>query len=197
MKRRELLGLAGASMASLAGCLGDATEYIVTDVSVKKDLGPLSLDVTIQKATAGIEEPAHLDFIVTNKGDKSLHVRNTGIWPFGLLALTQLPPGTAQTIPSTILWSNEYEKSKHVHVDSRRSFGVDGKNLTRILNVGESATDKYKIYGSDIVQSGTHYVRGNFEPPLCSYTLDESRGWKSYLPTVTVMIEKQGLVPKI
>lgn len=197
MKRRALLGLAGASMASLAGCLGGATEYTVTDVRVRETSGPLSLDVMVRKATADIEGPARLEITVTNENDRPVRVQNIGIWPFGLLALAQSAPGTAQTVPRTILWSDEYEKSKHVHVDSRRSFGVDGKHLTRTLNAGESATDEYKIYGNAITQPGTYYMRGDFEPPLCSYRLAESRDWESYLPTVAVAIEKQGLVPSI
>ena len=92
MKRRTLLGVTTASMVSLTGCLG-TTEYTITGVQAEATT-PLGISVEIVEPNAVIEHPAQLSFTVTNKQDSPIKIRNTGIWPFGLLEL----------VPSLVRW---------------------------------------------------------------------------------------------
>lgn len=199
MKRRTLLGLAGASIASLAGCLG-ATEYTVTDVSVGESSGPLALAVTIRDAAAEIESPAVLEFALTNESNQPIRVRNVGIWPLGVLVLTQSPPDAPGTGPRIRLWNDRYEKSRYVHVKGK-GFGVSSKPLVRPLAAAETVSAMYQIHGENIVQAGRHYLRGfasgfvrNDTPSLCFYALSETEEWLVYLPPVTVSIETISLL---
>jgi hypothetical protein len=191
MKRRTLLGVAGASMASLAGCLG-ATEYTVTDVRVGQSSAPVGLDVSITEPNAVIEHPASLEFTVTNQQNSPVRVRNTGIWPFGLLEL--VPSLDVEEAGGTILWTSRYEESQYVDAESRGNYGTEDTPLAHTLESGETASETYELHGDDIRGAGTRYVRGEFEPPILEYSTEESEAWQSFLPEVAVSLEKTDLL---
>jgi hypothetical protein len=190
MRRRTLLAVAGASMASLSGCLG-ATEYTVTDVRVGQSSAPVRLDVSITEPNAVIEQPARLEFTVTNQQNVPIRVRNTGVWPFGLLEL--VPSLDAEGAGGTILWTSRYEESRHVEAESRRSYGTEDTPLVRTLEPGGTASETYELHGDDIRGAGTGYVRGEFDPPILEHSTHESDAWQSFLPEVTVSLEKTDL----
>ena len=191
MRRRTLLGAAAASMASLSGCLG-ATEYTVTDVRVSQSSAPVGLDVSIMEPDAVIEHPARLDFTVTNQGDAPIRVRNTGIWPFGLLEL--VPSLDIEEAGGTLLWTSRYEESQYVDATSRSNYGTEDTPLVHTLEPGGTASETYELHGDDIRGEGTRYVRGEFEPPILEYSTQESEAWQSFLPEVTVTLEKTDLL---
>ncbi|WP_251343788.1 hypothetical protein [Haloplanus halophilus] len=190
MRRRALLAAAGTSMASLAGCLG-ASEYTITDVEVTSS-APVEFDVTIADPDAVIEHPALLDFELTTREDRPLRVRNTGVWPFGLLKLvdsldTEGPAGT-------LLWTEQYEASDHADIESRRNYGTDSTHLVRTLDPGETVSETYELHGDGIREAGTAYVRGEFEPPIFEYTRDDTDGWRSFAPEIAVTIATKRLL---
>lgn len=188
MRRRTLLGAAGASMVGLAGCLGE-TEYTVTDVRVDEASGPVGLAVDVAEPDAVVEHPASLEFTVSNPLDSPVRVRNTGIWPLGLLEL--VPSLDAEEAGGTILWTSRYEESQYVDAESRRSYGTESTPLVRTLDPGETAGETYEVHGDDLYETGTRYVRGKFEPPLLEYAT-EGEGWESFLPEVRVTVEEKG-----
>lgn len=191
MRRRTLLGVAGASMASLAGCLG-ATEYTVTDVRVGRSSAPVGLEVSITEPNAVIEHPARLEFAVTNQADAPIRVQNTGIWPFGLLEL--VPSLETEEAGGTILWTSRYEQSQYVDAENRGNYGTEDTPLVHTLKPGGTVSKTYELHGDDIRGAGTRYVRGEFEPPILEYSTRESEAWQSLLPEVAVTLEKTDLL---
>jgi hypothetical protein len=190
MRRRALLAAAGASMASLAGCLG-ASEYTITDIEVTSS-APFEFDVTIADPDAVIEHPALLDVELTNRGDRPLRVRNTGVWPFGLLELvrsidTEGPAGT-------LLWTEQYEASEHVDIESRRNYSTESTPLVQALESGGAVRETYELHGDGIREAGTTYVRGEFEPPIFEYTRDDNEEWRSFSPEIAVTIATKRLL---
>ena len=191
MKRRTLLGVTSASMVSLTGCL-DATEYTITDVQTETTT-PLGISVEIVEPNAVIEHPAQLAFTVTNQQETPIEMRNTGIWPFGLLELVP-SPDTQDAGPGTILWTDRYEESRYVDAESRHNYGVESTPLVRTLGPDETVEETYDVHGSDIIRTGTMYVRGRFEPPVFEYTTEQNESWDSLLPEITVELSKDSLV---
>ena len=191
MKRRTLLGVTSASMVSLTGCLG-ATEYTITDVQTETTT-PLGISVEIVEPNAVIEHPAQLAFTVTNQQETPIKIRNTGIWPFGLLELVP-SPDTQDAGPGIILWTDRYEESRYVDAESRQNYGVESTPLVRTLGPDETVEETYDVHGSDIIQTGTMYVRGRFEPPVLEYTTEQNESWDSLLPEITVELSKNSLI---
>lgn len=191
MRRRTLIGAAAASMVGLSGCLG-ASEYTVTDVRVDRSSAPVELDVSITEPDAVIEHPARLEFTVTNRGDAPIRMRNTGIWPFGLLELVRSLE--TEEVGGTLLWTSRYEQSQYVDATSRSNYGTEGTSLVHTLGPDETASETYELHGDDIRRAGTRYVRGEFEPPILEYSTPESEAWQSFLPEVTVTLEKTDLL---
>ncbi|WP_049985212.1 hypothetical protein [Halobellus rufus] len=191
MKRRTLLGITSASMVSLTGCLG-ATEYTITDVQTEATT-PLDISVAIVEPDAVIEHPAQLAFTVTNKQEEPIEIRNTGIWPFGLLELVP-SLDTQDAGPGTILWTDRYEESRYVDAETRQNYGVESTPLVRTLDPDETVEETYDVHGDDVIQTGTMYVRGRFEPPILEYTTEHTEGWNSFSPEITVEIAGQSLI---
>jgi len=191
MRRRTLLAVAGTSMASLVGCLG-AAEYTVTDVRVGQTSAPVGLDVSITESNVVIEHPASLEFTVTNQQNVPVRVRNTGIWPFGLLELVSSLE--TEEVGGTLLWTSRYEESQYVDATSRSNYGTEDTPLVHILEPGGTASETYEIHGDDIRGAGIRYVRGAFELPILEYSTEESEVWQSFLPEVTITIEQTDLL---
>ncbi|WP_435066723.1 hypothetical protein [Haloplanus sp. C73] len=190
MRRRAVLAAAGASMAGLAGCLGD-TEYAITDVEVQST-APFAFDVRIAEPDAVIEHPARLEFELRNDGERAFQFRNTGIWPFGLLELVGSPDPEDEGV-GALLWTEEYESSEYVDIENRQSYGVESTPLVQSVASGETVSETYELHGEDILDSGTMYVRGKFEPPVFEYRRDGGE-WQSFSPEIAVTIAAKGLL---
>jgi hypothetical protein len=195
MRRRTLLGVAGASMAGLSGCLSEP-EYTVTDVRVGESSAPLGLEVAVTEPEAVIEHPALFEFTLTNEADAPLRLRNTGIWPFGLLELAPSLDADRGG-PAVILWSGQYEESRYVEATSRRNYGVEDTPIVRAIAPGETVDATYELHGDDIGGSvenaGTGYVRGAFERPILEFASGE-QAWEPFLPELAVSFEQQSLL---
>ncbi|MDS0222426.1 hypothetical protein NDI54_13850 [Haloarcula sp. S1AR25-5A] len=189
MRRRALLTTAGASMASLAGCLGD-TEYTITDVAVTAT-APFEFDVTVMEPDAVIEHPARLEFELRNRGERPLRVRNTGVWPFGLLKLVRSPD--AEGPGGTLLYTAQYETSQYVDIESRSDYGVESTPLVQALDSGQTVSETYELHGDGIRGAGTAYVRGEHESPIFEYRRDESEEWQPFSPDIEVTITTKQL----
>lgn len=199
MRRRTLLGAASASLVGLAGCMG-ATEYTVVDATVGDVPAPLALSVTVTDPDAVVEHPARLTFSLTNERDAPVRVRNTGIWPFGLLELVDTVD--AVTAAGTILWTPRYAESPHVDATSRRDYGTTSTPLVRTLDAGERVRETYELHGDSLggTDTGVQFVRGEFDPPILEYAVGDEDGgddWQSLLPEVRVRLEAKRLLPKI
>jgi hypothetical protein len=181
-------------MAGLAGCLGEA-EYTVTDVRVGSASGPFGVDVSLVEPDAVIEHPARLDVAVTNQQSDPLRVRNTGIWPFGLLELVR-SPDTDNPWPGTLLWTRRYEESQYIEAvaEDRSLDRVRSTPLVRTLEPRATASETYELHGDDIDEAGTRYVRGRPDPPLLEYAGDGSDEWTSFLPEIEVELEGTDLL---
>lgn len=191
MRRRALLAAAGTSVAALGGCLGDA-EHTITDVEVTAT-APFEFDVTVAEPDAVIEHPARLDIGLTNRAERPLRVRNTGVWPFGLLKLVRSRDGE-KSVGGTLLWTAQYEASEHVDIGSRSSYSVESTPLVRALEPGETVGETYALHGDGIHEAGTAYVRGEFEPPVFEYTDEEADSWQAFSPEIAVTTATKGLL---
>ncbi|GGL66720.1 hypothetical protein [Halocalculus aciditolerans] len=182
-------------MVGLAGCLG-ATQYTVADARVTSDPSPLQLDVEILDSEAIIQSPARLRFTLTNTAERPIRVRNTGLWPLGMLELsTVTDPADESSGSETILWNEEYRKSSKITVQSRSSYSVSQDPLTQPLDSGQAVTATYEIHGDDIVRASTYYVYGEFDAPILTYAADTNSNFEAYLPRVEVAIQSKGLLP--
>jgi hypothetical protein len=189
MRRRTLLTTAGASIAGLAGCLGD-TEYTITDVAVTTTV-PFEFDVTVTEPDAVIEHPARLEFELRNPEDRPLRVRSTGVWPFGLLKLVRSPD--ADGPGGTLLYSEQYETSQYVDIESRRNYSIESTPVVQAIGSGKTVSETYELHGDGIRGAGTAYVRGGHESPVFEYTRDESKGWRPFPPEIEVTITTKQL----
>jgi hypothetical protein len=190
VNRRTLLAATTASLTGLAGCLG-ATEYTVTDVTVDDESGPVSLGVDRVEPNAVVEHPARLEFTVTNTSETAIDVRNTGIWPLGVLKIVAALDNSRAA--GDVLWTDRYEASEYVDATSRRNYSAESTPLVRTLAAGDAVTESYDLHGDEISREGERVVRGWPDPPLFEYRTTEADEWESYLPTVRVQIEQRGM----
>jgi len=193
MRRRPFLGVAGTSLIGGAGCLG-RPEYTVTDVSVDAGSVPFAFSVERTEPHAVVEHPATLTFSLSNEGERPLRIRNTGIWPFGLLEL--VASIDAEEAGGTILWTDQYAESEEVDATSRRDYGATSTPLVRALDPGERVSETYELHGDSLggTDTGVQFVRGEFDPPILEYAGDPRDDWEPFLPRVRVSIEEKGLL---
>jgi hypothetical protein len=193
VRRRSFLGVTSASLLGLAGCLG-ATEYTVTEVSVDDASAPFGFSVEIIDPNAVVEHPARIRFSLSNDGERPVRIRNTGIWPFGLLELVDSLG--AEEASGTILWTEQYAESEHVDATSRRDYGTSSTPLVQSLGSGERVSETYELHGDSlgVNDTGRQVVRGEFEPPILEYAVGEEGRWESFLPEISVVLQKKSVI---
>ena len=193
MRRRTVLGVVGASLVGGAGCLG-RTEYTVTDVSVDGVSAPFAFSVERTEPNAVVEHPAKLTFSLSNEGETSIRIRNTGIWPFGLLELVASVDG--EEAGGTILWTDRYVESDEVDATNRRDYGTTSTPLVRPLSPGERVSETYELHGDalGVDDTGAQFVRGEFERPILEYASAPENDWEPFLPRVRVTIAEKRLL---
>ncbi|WP_380676565.1 hypothetical protein [Salinigranum sp. GCM10025319] len=193
MRRRSFLGVTSASLLGLAGCMG-ATEYTVTDVSVGDVSAPFDFSIEIVDPDAVVDHPARLSFSVSNEGEQPIQIRNTGIWPFGLLELADSLG--AEGAAGTILWTERYAQSDEVDATNRRDYGTSSTPLVQPLDPGKRISETYELHGDSlgVNDTGRQVVRGEFQPPILEYATDEEDRWESFLPQISVVIQKKSVI---
>jgi hypothetical protein len=193
VRRRSFLGVAGASLAGLSGCMG-ATEYTVTDVSVDDVSAPFGFSVEVVDPDAVVEHPARIRFSLSNERQQPIRIRNTGIWPFGLLELVDSLG--AEEASGTILWTERYAESDEVDATSRSDYGTTSTPLVRPLGPGERVRETYELHGDSlgVNDTGRQIVRGEFEPPILEYATSNERDWVSFLPEISVVLQKKSII---
>lgn len=189
MNRRTLLGVAGASLVGLSGCLGEP-EYRVTDATVDAPSAPVSVTVDVPEPNAVVEHPARLEFTVRNDSDRPVRLRNTGIWPFGILKAVESLESNSSA--GTVLWTDRYEESEYVDATSRRSYGTESTPIVRTLPPDVSSTSVYELHGDDVRRATALFVRGWPDPPLFEYGPPSDDSWTAFSPDITVTLESRG-----
>ena len=190
MKRRHYLGATTTAMlGGLAGCMGDP-EYTITSVSSVDTAGPLTFDVEIADSAITVDSPGSLDVRLRNDGETAVEIRNTGVWPFGILAL--IPPD--ENGMRTLLLTDQYAETDHVEVTAN-STGTDNTRLVRTLAAGESVTERYRIHGKRLRGNATYSLGDYFEDVLISYRTGDSGTWSELHPEVSVTIAERSLLP--
>ncbi|MFC6974366.1 hypothetical protein ACFQL1_06370 [Halomicroarcula sp. GCM10025709] len=190
MKRREVLTLASASVLGTAGCLG-RTEYELGSPSVASIDGPLTLAIEVTDRRVTVDSPGELVLTISNESDRAVQVRNTGVWPLGLLALS--PQGSDQ-MQRSLLLTDAYTDTDRVEVTPR---SVEGSNeeLVDSLNPSQSVTVPYRLDGARVRRTGVHDLQGYFEPPLLSVRGQGSEDWTTVTDAATVEIAELSLLP--
>lgn len=188
MNRRHVLAALTGSLTSLTGCLGD-TEYQISDLSVPEQAGPLILDVPLVDSEATVSSPAHLEFALHNVGGRELRIRNTGIWPLGVLALA--PSGERKPL-KILLISDKYDQTDHIE-RSQSEMHLDNVPLVQSLAAGETVTERYTLHGDDIYRTGVHILRGYFDEVPLSYQRRDKESWTMFSPKITVTIKEWSL----
>lgn len=189
MKRRHYVGATTATLAGLAGCLGD-TEYSIASVSAADTVGPLVFEVEPVKTTITVDSPGSLNLTLRNDGPNAVDIRNTGVWPFGVAALYQ----TEGSESRTLLLTDQYTQTDRVEVTAN-STTRDNTPLVRSLDAGESVTEQYIVHGNRLYGSGTYALGGFHEAILFSYRTDNSDGWSEFRPEVSVRFSERSLLP--
>lgn len=193
MRRRSVLGLTSASLLGLAGCLG-ATEYTVTGVSVGDVSAPFDFSVDIVDPNAVIEHPARIRVSLSNGGERPIQIRNTGIWPFGLLELVDSLG--AEEAAGTILWTERYTESDEVDATSPSDYGASSTPLVRPLEPGERVSETYELHGDSlgVNDTGRQVIRGEFEPPILEYATSREGNWEAFLPEISVVLQEKSVI---
>ncbi|MFC7174947.1 hypothetical protein ACFQL0_19525 [Haloplanus litoreus] len=119
-------------------------------------------------------------------------MRNTGVWPFGLLKL--VPSLDTEGPAGALLWTEQYEASEHVDIESRRNYGTDSTSLVQALESGERVSETHELHGDGIREADTAYVRGEFESPIFEYTRNDTDEWRSFSPEIAVTIVTKRLL---
>jgi hypothetical protein len=191
MNRRTLLGVAGASLAGLSGCLGEP-EYSVTDATVDAPSAPVSVEVDVLDPNAVVEHPARLEFTVRNDSSRPVRLRNTGIWPFGILKAVESLESNSSS--GTVLWTDRYRESEYVDATSRRNYGTESTPIVRTLSPDASQARVYELHGDDVRRATSVFVRGWPDPPLFEYGPSSEDSWTAYTPDITVALESRGIL---
>jgi hypothetical protein len=171
-----------------------ATEYRVTEVSVDDVSAPFGFSVDIVDPNAVIEHPARLRFTLINEREEPIQIRNTGIWPFGLLELVDSLG--AEEASGTILWTERYAESDEVDATSRRDYGTSSKALVQALDPGERISETYELHGDSLGfnDTGRQVVRGEFEPPILEYATSREGDWETFLPEISVVLQEKSVI---
>ncbi|SFR98591.1 hypothetical protein SAMN05216559_2061 [Halomicrobium zhouii] len=196
MRRRAYLAGAAGALAGLAGCIGGETEYQVTGASGASPADhPLSLDVAVESPSITVDSPGALSFTLRNGGDDAVAVRNTGVWPLGVLAVeTETEHGPVDTR----LLSDRYGETDRIEVKPS-GMSVSQEPLVRPIPADESVTERYVLHGDGLIQPGTYRLRAKFEEHILRYappgTDPEGGDWTDFAPDVTVTLEAQSVLP--
>jgi hypothetical protein len=188
MNRRHYLGVATATIAGLAGCMGDS-EYTITDIGTSGMAGPLDYDIEAVDTAVTVDSPGSLDVTVRNGSETAVEISNIGVWPFGILALV---PAKEHTF-KTLLLTDGYDETDHVEVTAN-STRTDNTRLVRSLAASESVTRRYFVHGNRLSGSGTYTLGDYFDGPLLSYRTDDTGSWIERNPTVSVTIAERSLL---
>ena len=189
MNRRQYLGVATATMAGLAGCMGDP-EYTITDIGVSNMAGPLDYDIEAVDTAVTVDSPGSLDMTVRNSSQTAVEISNIGVWPFGILALMPAKENKFKTL----LLTDGYDETDHVEVTTN-STRTDNTRLVRSLAASEAVTRRYFVQGNRLSGSGTYTLGDYFDGPLLSYRTDDTDSWSERNPTVSVTITERSLLP--
>lgn len=189
MKRRMLLATGGLSIAGVAGCLGDSA-YRVTEAAVETVSGPLALAVQVDRSRVTIEQPAALSFTLTNTADEPVRIRSIGVWPFGVLGVSESQTELVTPLDPQ-LFSPAYAESDRVTVGpTSHSLSIAEEPVVESLPSDEEVTETYTLPGEDLRQAGTHYIVGLYGTPFLEYR--DANAWWEFEPTIEVTIEKPG-----
>jgi len=186
VKRRHVLGATTATLAGVAGCLGD-TEYSITSVSPAETAGPLTFEVSAVDTGITVDSPGSLDLTLRNDGEEAVELRTPGVWPFGMVAL--IP--TDRSGSETLLLTDGYAETDRIEV-SANSAHQDNTPIVRALAAGESVTERYVVDGMRLHGGGTYVLDGYFEDGLCSYRTGDE--WSELRPEVSVTIAERSLL---
>ncbi|AAV46567.1 unknown [Haloarcula marismortui ATCC 43049] len=190
MNRRRYLTVSTAALSGLAGCLGDP-EYTISSVETEDDSHPLGLDVTPVDREITIESPGQLNIALRNTGTQDVIIKNTGVWPLGVLGLALAGESVSADI---LLLADEYTEADTVEV---RPSGAskDGTPLTGTLAAAESIERQYELNGRRVSGAGTYTLQGYFDEVPLSYRTGEDADWVAYHPSVTVTLTEQSVLP--
>ncbi|MFC7076838.1 hypothetical protein [Haloarcula halophila] len=190
MNRRAFLGLASASVLGTAGCLG-RTEYKIESTSVVSIDGPLALDIERTDPSVTVDSPGELALTIDNDGDRAIQIRNTGIWPLGLLALS---PQGSDSMARSLLLTDAYAETDRVEV-TRNGTESNNEPLVDSLDPETSLTVTYRLDGDRVRRTGIHDLRGYFEPPLLSFRVQGGADWRTVTDAATVTIAELSMLP--
>ena len=188
MNRRHYLAVATATMAGLAGCMGDP-EYTITDIGASDMAGPLDFDIEAVDRAVTVDSPGSIDVTVRNGSETSVEISNIGVWPLGILALIPAKENTFKTL----LLTDGYDETDHVDV-TVNSTRTDNTPLVRSLAASESVTRRYFVQGNRLSGSGRYTLGDYFDHPLLSYRTDDTGSWIERNPTVSVTIAERSLL---
>lgn len=192
MRRRAFLGASSTALAGLAGCLGGETEYTIADVSVPEQSGPLVLDVTVADASVTIDSPGRLTVTLRNESDERVRVRNTGVWPLGVLGLD--PPQDSGAT-KTLLVTQQYDETGRVEVTSRKTSVSHDRPIVRPLEGGASVSEPYELHGDRLSVTGTYTLRGYFEAVPLEYRRADDDAWSDLHPDVSITATERSPLP--
>ena len=187
MKRRHYLGATTATLAGLAGCLGDP-EYSIVSVSGPETAGPLVFEVAVVDAGITVDSPGSLALTLRNDSAEAVELRTPGVWPFGMVALIS----TDDSEWRTLLLTDSYAETDRIEVTAN-SAHQDNAPIVRTLAAGESVTERYVVDGTRFQGDGTYVLDGYFEDGLCSYRTGDSE-WSELRPEVSVTIAERTLL---
>lgn len=183
MRRRKFLTASTAMLVGLAGCLGD-TEYNIDTASGETTIDPFTFEIRAIDREIRVENPGVIEVKIRNDGP-ALSVKNTGVWPLGVLGLKLTETDTPDH--RILLHTDEYEQTSRVEV-TETGVRVSNEPMVNTLAEGESITRKFQVRSADLYQGGTFQICNYFEDRLFKYRHKGEEEWTARKPDLRVEI---------
>ncbi|WP_330630370.1 hypothetical protein [Halocatena halophila] len=209
MRRRAFLGAVGASMAGLAGCMGQP-EYNLSNFSAKGASGPLEFDATLDGGGITVDSSGTLTLTLTNTQSNPITIKSRTFWPFGVPRLSLSEDDREQEFGDTnttrdngfdsfydvLPVRNKYENSEAINVSAiNEPRSIDLEFTEKAIQPDKTITREYEIGGRGITFDGTYELYGFESKSLFEY--DAGNGFEPFEPSVTLEIERKQLIPFI
>ncbi len=209
MRRRAFLGAVGASMAGLAGCMGQP-EYNLSNFSAKGASGPFEFDASLDGGGITVDSSGTLTLTLTNTQSDPITIKSRTFWPFGVPRLSLAEEERQHDFQNTnttrdngfdslydvLPVRDKYEQSEAINVSAiNEPRSIELELAEKAIQPDKTITREYEIGGRGISFDGTYELYGFDGKPLFEY--DAGNGFEPFEPSVTLKIERKQLIPFI
>ena len=150
MRRRRLLELAPAALLGSAGCTGrmgsanqntssEGQRYEASVPDADRENAGLLLAVNVLQSTIKPNNPALLEFALTNVAEERKSITTGVLWPFGVVYAVE-----SEGDREFLLWSDQYEESDNVKIVNG-TVSATAVGVQRSIRPNKTVTQSFSI----------------------------------------------------